>query len=299
MNSESKWKDFVLRTGLPLEYEVSEILRSLGFEPRGEYPFIRENENKIECEFSVDLWADKTIKPNKGSSSLQASCLVECKYSHQGVNWLFIPNNTATVNPIIKVIDHNTEHINEFYDFDDNFICKEKIRSCSKGIEILPKDASEFIIKKGINQLKYALPNFASLYLDVHYNVDPKSIAAILPILVTTADIFVLHEDVKTKDILRASSLDNIAKKVNLIRYSSFDNPLLDNYSQYVLSKFLSKNVEFLDIYIANYENIFPDNYESGSHYLQRFFKEISREIIVCNKDYLQQVLTIFLASLK
>lgn len=53
--SNSKWKDALLKTSLPLEHLVAEKLGKQKFDIWGEFSFVRENEHGLETEFSVDL----------------------------------------------------------------------------------------------------------------------------------------------------------------------------------------------------------------------------------------------------
>jgi hypothetical protein len=60
--SDKKWKDSLLKTGLPLEYLVAEKLSELKYGIQGEYRYLRPNEQGIPTEFSIDLWERKGVK---------------------------------------------------------------------------------------------------------------------------------------------------------------------------------------------------------------------------------------------
>ncbi len=93
----NKWKDALLKTSLPLEYLVAEKLSRKGFSIRGEYSYTRKNEQGIETEFSVDLHAVDLFKKRSDDHWASLDLLVECKYNHPGVKWVFSPHPKGAV----------------------------------------------------------------------------------------------------------------------------------------------------------------------------------------------------------
>jgi len=297
--NETKWKNFVLKTGLPLEYEVIKIINSIGFRCNGEFPYIKENENGFNTEFSIDIWAETDLKNINIENNISVSCLIECKYSHRGISWLFMPNNNPSSNYLIKIVDHNSSVFDSQHSIEKSFLKRNKFNYCFKGIEIHQNDASDFIIKKGISQLKYALPNIASNYLDIHYHVDPTSIAIILPILVTTADIFLLNKNVTIDDIYNTDIISSIAQLQDAIILSNLEDPLVERYSEKIIIDFLNKNESFEKDFNSIYKLKYPDTFESSSNYFLRFFRGISREILICNINSLYSIIQSFVKSIK
>ena len=58
----NKWKDYILKSGLPLEFEVKKTLDKLGFWSKSEFSYMRENENNLSTEFSYDIDSEMHIK---------------------------------------------------------------------------------------------------------------------------------------------------------------------------------------------------------------------------------------------
>ena len=72
-----KWKDGLLKSSLPLEQLVAEVLANQKFFVCGEYSYLRTNENGLETEFSVDLEAFDLL-PEPGGSWGELRLLIEC-----------------------------------------------------------------------------------------------------------------------------------------------------------------------------------------------------------------------------
>ncbi len=54
-NDNNKWKDALLKSGLPFEYLVAQKLSKLNFNLHGEYSYLRRNEDDKTTEFSIDI----------------------------------------------------------------------------------------------------------------------------------------------------------------------------------------------------------------------------------------------------
>src|ERR1035438_684627 len=87
------WKDALLSSGLPLEYEATRILVQSGFHVDGEYPYNRRSDCGSE-EFSVDLLAHHYLENGckDGSFKGQIAAVCECKYRNPGKTWVFMPD---------------------------------------------------------------------------------------------------------------------------------------------------------------------------------------------------------------
>ena len=92
-NNESKWKDYLLKSSLPLEQLVAEKLEKSGVYIAGEYPYIRTNDQNISTEFSVDLHAFELLAYSHQKDQYWGNLnfLIECKYNYPGVKWVFLP----------------------------------------------------------------------------------------------------------------------------------------------------------------------------------------------------------------
>jgi hypothetical protein len=78
--SNKKWKDFLLKTSMPLEYLVAEKLSELKYGIQCEYNYLRPNETGVPTEFSVDIWAVNNLFKKNFGLWANLNYLIECKY---------------------------------------------------------------------------------------------------------------------------------------------------------------------------------------------------------------------------
>lgn len=88
-NKNKKWKDKLISSSLPLEFEAAKILVSKKFSITSDYSYARDDSGVIK-NFSVDILAriyTPFSNPNKVTASLEL--LVECKQKNQKQNGFF------------------------------------------------------------------------------------------------------------------------------------------------------------------------------------------------------------------
>lgn len=238
MADKKSWKDHLLSSGLPLEQSVIQILEKLGVQGPTEYKYERNNELGIPTIFSVDVYASQIYEFEPQSLWLNIFC--ECKYRHDSVRWLFTPYEFgrwphARSQDIFIVLDQltgpkviNTEHFSQF---------GRKYKLCKKGVEILENDINNKTIDQCIQQLRYGLINdvVGSLVHQVDKLLGPISpIFILLPIVITTAELWRIRPGITIQNIREANELDQIGHKLNSLIF--FEPP--DNlFSQYTLAK--------------------------------------------------------------
>ncbi len=214
------WKDKLLSSGFPLEYEVSNLLLEHGFHSCGEQPYSRRAENSIE-EFSVDLAATRYIpKEPKGELSGELNILCECKYRVPGKTWLFMPYRDhpevqLTWKEVIRCFPSFSS-----YTFDEGLIrqCCSEFPNALKGIEVHESDVFDKDIRHALNQLRYAMPDLIRrvLFGAIFGHPDDCKPLFILPVLVTNSPIRVLKEDVNLSSV-KASVLEDISNGVDVL----------------------------------------------------------------------------------
>ena len=69
---------------------MASVLSELDFFSWGEFAYNRIDEQGNEKEFTVDLDSFYELRPEHGQSGL-LSLLIECKYSSEGIKWIFLP----------------------------------------------------------------------------------------------------------------------------------------------------------------------------------------------------------------
>lgn len=242
--NDGKWKSALLKTSLPFEYLVAKKLDNAGFSACGGYSYMRPNEDNKETEFSVDIWGIKFDKFINTEFLRCIELLIECKYNYPGVKWVFAqyPNRTEVSIGVINVIqDLCTRRVKK------DILCKldEELPYCIKGIELHENDANPQSIERGLYQLKFAIPYLISSAISSQavekfdYDLNMHFICSIL---VTTATLFVLKDNICLDDIHNANSIDDIAFEVDaLIEYQE-PGPYLGKYVNKISTEMFESN---------------------------------------------------------
>ncbi len=195
----NKWKDYLLKSGLPLEYEIVDFLESKGCISSFEHSYLRPDENLIENEFSFDI--DSSYIKEHHFFKL----LIECKYRDSSTNWLFLPaefggpnelGNTSFLHPN----DHFTQHIK--FPF-KHIELPPFAKPCLKGIELTSDGQNPKTITQAVNQLNYAMAEFIAD--DMVHQIDEllatsEIIFYNIPIIVTTVLICI---ELKKRQLLK------------------------------------------------------------------------------------------------
>jgi hypothetical protein len=259
---DTTWKDALLRTSLPLEYLVADKLSNLKFGIQGEYHYLRPNEQGIQTEFSIDIWASShLIKKNLGIWA-SLNYLIECKYCHPGVKWLFAPHTkTDTERLLERTVVHALDQLCTRQIFEKRPLWRlaTQFPMCYKGIELHSKDATTQNIERGRSQLRYGTPRLGIHLLETQmmiFHDEELLIEFICPILVTTADLFVLNKGLNLKDFQNINRVIDIASEVPALILTNPYSHLFTSYTQAIIADFHKKNprakerLEQLDLFI-------------------------------------------------
>lgn len=234
------WKQVFLSSGLPLEYLVRKIFRDLDYLVFVEHSYIRFNENNLATNFSIDLRAIRRNDLNKFSELL----LVECKYRSPGTYWAFIQNQHQepfdTVASPFETHDFMASRKLLPSHSSKNFSQRDYVW---KGIELNEKDNNPSSITRAISQVQYA---FLESFIDHAQNsirhIYNKIISDNIPylvanIIVTTAEIKVIKDEVSLEDFRNAKNPEEI---MNTRDYVILDSPPDPYFSQYARSRLLN-----------------------------------------------------------
>jgi hypothetical protein len=246
-HKSGKWKDALLRTSLPLEYLVAEKLCELGFFISGEYAYIRPTDKSPNAEFSVDIHSFKLF-PSEEDVWANVHLLVECKYSYPGIKWLFSPQPSESL-VIIGFIHVAQELCTRRIEKDIFYEFERDLPFCFKGVEIHNGDANSVSIDHGLFQLRYAIPGLAAgirLAQLREWNDEDLHIGMICPILVTTADLYVIKEGVSLDDFQKADKIEGIARAVDSLMVYKEAGPSLSKYIEETSQSLLSRK-DFCD----------------------------------------------------
>lgn len=244
MSSSKDWKEKLISSGLPLEFEAAQILVSKEFSIIADYLYARVDSNDSETvkDFSVDLNAVSVYAfPERKMGITHLELLVECKQRKPEIKWLFIPDPNPITESEISTRGMAIQAVDEFsinfFPMDEknklySFI--EETPVCYKGTEI---DTSTGIVedsrlRHGISQLQYALPRLLiqNIILCMNDTQFQDHHFVYCPILVTNAELYIANNKLKIKDIEKSSLLDQIAKKVPYLMFSSDVGPDFENH---------------------------------------------------------------------
>lgn len=247
------WKDICLQSSLPLEFEVMQQLRQYSnVVAQFGYTYLKENENHLTTEFSYDI--DASYITNEYYIDL----MIECKYRHNSVKWLFIPEEYGGYP---ETLPSSMIHVNDYFVSDRE--CSLRFYDptpigplCEKGVEILSDKINPATITHAVNQLAYAI---AEAYTSgIHQQIsqqkwnedNPESVPdfgttlvpihCAIPIIVTTADLYRLNPETTIKTIKEAESIEEVASKHTNILLRHSVGPHLLAHNEKTFSEFIN-----------------------------------------------------------
>lgn len=248
--NDKKWKSALLKTSLPLEYLIAEKLSKLKCGIQGEYHYLRPNEQGIQSEFSVDIWAvSSLIKKNAGMWA-NLNYLIECKYCHPSVKWIFAPHTKTDAEHLFEIsIVHALDRLctKQLWNKKPIWGLIKQFPLCFKGVEIHSNDATTQNIERGRFQLRYGTTRLA-IHLSetqmMSFHDEELYLEFICPILVTTADLYIIDQGLSIDDFKNASSPENISSKVPALILTNPYSHLFAEYSDKLLSDLHKKKPE-------------------------------------------------------
>lgn len=232
-SNDNRWKEFLLKSSLPLEQLVSEKLELQGLYVVGEYPYTRYNEQNMQTEFSVDLHAFKFLGlENTAGSWGTLEFLIECKYNHPGVKWIFLPQHEDSL--VIGYIHYIQELSNRYIeDTSPLYKLDHELPYCGKGIELNSSGFDPNSISRGLYQLRYGLPHVIAHAVGNQvgsWGDDFVGIAFFCMVLVTTADLYVLKQGLDLETYLSAKSIEDISTQTDALIVFQETGPHLSEY---------------------------------------------------------------------
>lgn len=213
------WKDYILRSGAPLEYEVARAMSKFGFEVSADLSYLRRELDGSK-EHSVDIFASFWGEP----STFAAHLLVECKYRSPEKSLLLLQD------PNVEIAASNlggtvvcVDQFVPFYLGTNAFL--EMEAACPlvyKGVEIHERDnAIDVEFRRAVQQLRYGMP--AALHRAIDYSIFNPEVSVdythaifLAPVLVTNAPLLVLKEEVDIKTIENAKDLSEITERAGM-----------------------------------------------------------------------------------
>ncbi len=293
MASSMEWsstKNYLLRSGIPLEASVSKILQKLNILGLGEFYFKRDDKF-----FSIDSWSHFILRRDfQDYLDFNIDFLIECKYRDKNRGWYFIPyKENRDRNERLPPPRHNSFNnllcfycdnkfrtsFSQYYsDLAEEIIPKD-IPICDKGIEMYGKGFVPDFITESIYQISFATAKriHDAITIELEDNLSQFG-TIIFPIIVTTADLFVLNSTASLEKIKESKEPQEVCKEVG---------------------KLLLSGSRSLDCIIWLGGKIKSYNFNEKRFTEKEFFRDFSyifpewcaSRILVVNYNYLEKVL--------
>ena len=227
--------------------------------------------------------------------------LVECKYRHDSSKWIFTPAEYKSVlgpefNNVFLCLDDFSDDYSINTDAIDAFSSIYQL--ANNGVELLSNDANSKTITNALCQLKYAIPNKVASALEHqidHMLGDRSPVFVILPIVVTTAELWRIRPEQTINRIKASQEISDIADREDiLILYNKPDNELRQ-YSKEILLKHFTDDQKnrmtkilsttgkqnfdlFTDLHSTHFPSMYViihfDRFESAINNVIRFFSD-------------------------
>lgn len=229
------WKEYLFRSGLPLENDVRRVLDEFGCFSSYEYSYLKQDENQLQKEFSFDIDSSYI----KGCHFFEL--MVECKYRHETTKWIFTP---AKYGGFKELHELDFLHAQDFF-VETKFPYRSTFPiqlgpACGKGVEITSTGTNEKSIVQAVNQLAYAFAPKVSSAIE-HQVFDllaGEHIFYHVPIIVTTAHLFRLNDDVDMEAIKGAKDIEDVAEEHDLLVMNNDIGMQLQQYNSEQFSNF-------------------------------------------------------------
>jgi len=281
---EKHWKDLLLKSGLPFEYEVKEKFVENGCVVDDEYIYTKKDENAIQKDFSYDL--DATYW--KGCS---VNFMIECKYKTLDTNWFFLP---APYSYIDGIYADDFFHIGDYFVNDRFAFSKKHILDkdfigplCGKGVELFKDTYIETNIRKAINQISYAFVEKIiegideQLYTDTFFDTAFVTI----PLIITNAKLNVINERITVQDIKDADEIGDVSRECDFLIHRTKIGNELKRYNEEKLRNYFSANSEYAEKHCRE---------DSMDRLIDRL-SEMPKLILIMNHNYAKDnYLTLF-----
>jgi hypothetical protein len=230
MSDKMKWKEALLLSSMPLEFEAARLLVAEGFSVNSDFQYAWSGGEGLR-DSAVDLHASSSLAmPGFDEAVVLNELLINCAPRHPDVSWLFLPDlntpefSTPRGGSTIRMIDQFSPYVisqKPAAAFD------AEMPLCYRGIEInmaTGEDAGP-VFNRGILKLQHSLPRLLTENTFAMLTGPRKMNMPFLfcPVLVTSAPLYVIQKEVSTEDIRAASGIEEVASPAPcLIMYSDF-----------------------------------------------------------------------------
>jgi len=256
-NIKKKWKDHLLRSGVPLEYEVARVLAEQELSVYADFCFLHRDPFGA-TEWSVDIQSDWDCLSSDHNFSLHL--LLECKYRSPEKLIIFFNDPNSLVSP--AVMGGTVNCIDEFAPFKLSTEAfsnlEQSYEFVYKGIELHGGGAVETDLRHGINQLRYATPAYLCDWFDFLIGGHPEDLAGIMfsKILVTNAPMKILENGIDIEAIRNADDIADISREVDTVILFSDYGPAYRHHFQSIFEEDLDSRIQGAKKTSKDLENI-------------------------------------------
>lgn len=241
---DGNWQKHLLRSSVPLEYEVAKIVAAEGFGVSADYSYHRVD-GGVDKEFSVDV---RGVKGAGGAGERGEQCLLdlllECKYRERGTSWLFLPvptGHSERFDSALQSIDYfSLKFVHPILSLNEL-----RVKDCYSAVEVgtrLADDDSsgrkgraiESHLRHGARQLQYALPSLVALRAEMAGLLPPQQTFPFFfaAIIVTNAPLIVADTTFGINAVESASEHIDVGVEVPFLLWSADLGPDFDKHCQ-------------------------------------------------------------------
>ena len=236
-NKSGKWKERLLSSSLPLEHQMAELFTSQHFANLGEFAYTRRD-GESTVEYSADLWLSGTAPfANQDIAKGRIDLLLECKYRMPKVVWLFARHVAdsrcagITLGSTVRIVDEFSPFV---VDKEHSLEFEESLPFAYKGVEInfANDQVADDEIKHGVEQLRYALPDFVGqiIYTSITGSMEGNVAFSFIPILVTTAPLYLVHPGFDITAVQRADEIEDFSELVPYLVLTQSTTPMFQKH---------------------------------------------------------------------
>lgn len=269
--ADSKWKDYLLKSSLPLEHAVAELLATCEWNVWGQYSYARKNENGLRTDFSADIHASREYS-SETHWLATLDVLVECKYSSPGVKWIFLPypETAQLFSGMVKVFDEGANK--RVANREPIEAAEDGVEYCIRGIALHDSGFDENAIHRGAYQLRYAMPRIAERTYSAHasdFHDEDIAVTFACAILVTTAPIFCLKPGTTLADVFAAEKLEDVAEPRDRVILWEEPSPDYIEYARAIYGEVLEEGLSdrlatYREVFKASDKVSFPPGQDEG-----------------------------------
>jgi len=294
-----KWKDKLISSSFPLEYEAAKILVKNHFMVDSDYTYSRSDLG-TKKDFSVDIHATAYIPyTNDNEIDSEINILIECKQRKKSVKWLFLPDpNKDDLSSFVlgRTINVTDEFSKQFIASNATISLDKNTPLCYKGIEVDTNDGRVYDneLRHGLHQLQYALPRLLkdNIIHNIFAHAEDNVPFYTCSILLTTATLHIANKTLTTIKVEDSSSIEDISKEVPYLITYLGNGP---DFKEHCKNEFQELNEINLNNLTVNSISKFRENNGEYNHLLpEKLAKSLNQarqselnnyftQMIVCN----------------